>query len=611
MPPRSGSMSLKLLLALTMAGLAAGLVASQPSYAAGTKKARPILADASQELPVYPSPYANYLVGRFAMAQGDVETAAQALRAVSMADTDDSDLREKAFLINILSGDIQRAAALSEDMTPTTETSRAMTYLVDALTAVKAGKRSKAVKAIEALYKLNPHDRNGVLLRPFILAMGGKWKAALSDSGDAELAANDNDRLPVYLIKAERARLYEMRGKAKQAEALYKSLYQPGAASFIFGPDYAGFLERQGRKEEARPIWQMLADQSRDEKAMDALKAMDSATYKPPELPGLTQSMAQALFVSATVSFSERNTELALATLNLSLYLDPESDRARVFLGQLQNELKNKDGADTAWASIAPDSPYYSEAVLRRVWAARADEQTEKALTLVDQGLARDPDNLSLIIEKSSLLHEQEKDTQALAVINDRIARRGDADFGWQAWFSQAIIYDSLNQWPEAEAAIKKAQALNPKQPEILNFLGYGWINRGLHISEGMDLVREAIKANPKSGAIIDSLGWGYYKQGNYEQALSFIEQAVLMDPADAEINEHLGDVYKALGRDTEAGYEWARVLTLKLSDRQAASVRRKLEANAEGLEKATVKTPKSAQSTALNDGRKSSKSHP
>jgi tetratricopeptide (TPR) repeat protein len=121
-----------------------------------------------------------------------------------------------------------------------------------------------------------------------------------------------------------------------------------------------------------------------------------------------------------------------------------------------------------------------------------------------------------------------------------------------------------------------------------------------------MDLVRSALNITPKSGAVIDSLGWGYYKLGDYEQALSFIEQAVQLEPADPEINEHLGDVYKALGRNVEAGYEWGRVLTLKTSDKQAAEVRRKIDENAAAIRIASAPAPVKAETTALNDAPKS-----
>ncbi len=176
----------------------------------------------------------------------------------------------------------------------------------------------------------------------------------------------------------------------------------------------------------------------------------------------------------------------------------------------------------------------------------------------------------------------------------------------WQTLLLQAIIYDSLDRWDDAEATIKKAQALNGARPEIQNFLGYGWINRGTHIEDGMALVRLALKSNPKSGAIMDSLGWGYYKLGDYDQALGFIEQAVQLDPSDAEVNEHLGDVYKAMGRSTEAGYEWNRVLSLKITDKQAAEVRRKIDENAQTLHVVQSVKPKSdGETTAMNNEHK------
>lgn len=582
-------------------GLAIG---GQVSASEKVAPPRVIYANARQELSVYPSPYANYLVGRFAMAQGDVSTAAKAMSAATIADPSNGDLREKAFLISILGGDIDRAATVAQGMTATTDTSQLMVSLVGAIRAVKADKPAPALKSIDALLKVNPHDRNGLLLRPYILAMNGQWKAAFDESGDATLQDNDRDRLLSYLVKADRARINEIKGNKADAEAIYKSLYQPGAASFIFGPDYAGFLERQGRTDEAKTIWQAIVDQTNDVVAQQALKRLANNSGRAPALPGLTESMAQALFVSSTVSFSEHDSEFALASLHLSLYLDNKSDRERIFLGQVQSELKDTEAADAAWASIKPDSPFYNESILRRVWAMRGDDKLDPALALVDQALSRDPDNLSLIVEKTGILHAMDKDADALALLDARIQRAGDTDFGWQALYTQAIVYEGLDRWSDAEVAIKKAQALNGNQPEILNFLGYGWVNRGEQVDQGMDLIRQALKVSPKSGAIIDSLGWGYYKKGQYDQALDFIEQAVQMEPADPEINEHLGDVYKALGRSTEAGYEWQRVLTLKTTERQAETVRKKLDANAASLKMADSK-PK-ATTTALNDERKS-----
>ncbi len=546
--------------------------------------ARPIMADAAHELGIYPSPYANYLIGRFAMSQGDVATASGALTAASAGDPQNADLRQKAFLVAVLDGNIDQAYAMSTDFPSSDDLSSAMHQTIGVVAAVRQGRDGQAGKSLDALLKIDASDRTGILLKPYVLALNGDIKGALDDSGDAALSQDDRNRLVVYFVKAERARIQEIKGHPAEAEAIYKTLYQPGAASFFFGPDYAAFLERQGRKDDARAVWQSIASLGDDANAAAALKRLDSSGYTKPALPDLKQSMAQALFLSSTLYYSDRATELSLANLRLSLYLDPNGDRQRIFLGQIEQDLKDPTAAEAAWASVPSTSPLYSEATLRRIWSLRGRDQADDALDLVNQVLATDPDNLGYTVEKASLLQAREDNAGALKVINDRIQRAGTTDFTWQAWFLQAMVYDSLDQWDNAETAIKKAQAIDATRPEIMNFLGYGWINRGLHVKEGMDLIRQALAIDPKSGAIVDSLGWGYYKLGDYANALTYVEQAVQLAPSDAEVNEHLGDVYKALGRDVEAGYEWQRALSLEVSASEATEIHQKLDANTEAL---------------------------
>ncbi|MNT90743.1 hypothetical protein D3C72_2317160 [compost metagenome] len=48
-------------------------------------------------------------------------------------------------------------------------------------------------------------------------------------------------------------------------------------------------------------------------------------------------------------------------------------------------------------------------------------------------------------------------------------------------------------------------------------------------------------------------------------------------EPANAEINDHLGDAYWAVGRQREAGFQWNRVLTLEVEAERKAEVQAKL----------------------------------
>ena len=55
---------------------------------------------------------------------------------------------------------------------------------------------------------------------------------------------------------------------------------------------------------------------------------------------------------------------------------------------------------------------------------------------------------------------------------------------------------------------MKKALELKPEQPHVLNYLGYSWIDRGLHLDEAMKMIKRAVDQRPDDGYIVDSLGW-------------------------------------------------------------------------------------------------------
>ena len=96
----------------------------------------------------------------------------------------------------------------------------------------------------------------------------------------------------------------------------------------------------------------------------------------------------------------------------------------------------------------------------------------------------------------------------------------------------------------------------------------------------------KALELDPNSGAITDSLGWAHYKLGQYNEAKTRLEDAVVLAPSSATIIDHLGDVYWKLGRFREAGYQWQRALEFDPTDEERAAIRTKLKG---GLEAAAA----------------------
>ncbi len=116
----------------------------------------------------------------------------------------------------------------------------------------------------------------------------------------------------------------------------------------------------------------------------------------------------------------------------------------------------------------------------------------------------------------------------------------------------------------------------------MLNYLGYSWIDMGVHLDEGMDLIRKAVELRPRSGFIVDSLGWAYFRLGKYSDAVEQLERAVELMPSDPVVNDHLGDAYWRVGRKLEATFQWNHALANKPEAGDEARIKEKLQVGLE-----------------------------
>lgn len=136
----------------------------------------------------------------------------------------------------------------------------------------------------------------------------------------------------------------------------------------------------------------------------------------------------------------------------------------------------------------------------------------------------------------------------------------------WFYYYQYGVALTEQNKWALAENNFLTALKINPNAPEVLNFLGYSWIERKKNIGESIVMLKKANALAPNNGAILDSLGWAYYNLGKYELARGYLEKAGQLVASDPDINSHLGDVYWQLNEKTTAKLFWQKSLE-KTSD--------------------------------------------
>lgn len=292
-----------------------------------------------------------------------------------------------------------------------------------------------------------------------------------------------------------------------------------------------------------------------------------------------SDGIAEVFFSVATALNSEADPVYTLLHLRVAGFLRPDHVDAVLLTADVLDRLGQHQLAVETYAAFPPDDPAFVTAEIGRAGALRSLGDTEAAIGAL-QALAESHGNLFRVqFSLGDMLRMQERFDEAEVAYGAAIdlLPAVTAD-DWVIFFYRGICHEQSKDWEAAEADFRRALDLNPTQPQVLNYLGYGLVDRGEKLDEALGLIEKAVAADPNRGYIIDSLAWAYFRLGRYDEALEPMERASLLEPVDPIVTDHLGDVYWMVGRKLEARFQWRRALSFDPTEKDAERIRRKLD---------------------------------
>jgi tetratricopeptide (TPR) repeat protein len=338
------------------------------------------------------------------------------------------------------------------------------------------------------------------------------------------------------------------------------------------------------------------ASQGNKQKALDAISVGDNLLPNYAPLKALRQSIESGEKPKQQVENAAQGAAAVLfsvgAALNrdgaediVSLYLqtanalDPDSADTLVLLGGIAEKQEQMDRAIEFYQKVPADSPMRRISELQLGLALAQGGKVEEARKHLQQLIASDPKDIRSYLAYGSVLSDA-KDYPAMADNYDKAVEAigslpGRAD--WTVFFQRGIAYERLKKWDQAEPNFRKALELNPDQPQVLNYLGYSWIDMNKNLDEGLTMIKKAVDLRPDDGYIIDSLGWAYYRLNRFDDAVAELEKAAEIKAGDATINDHLGDAYWHVGRKLEAVYQWNRALNSQPEEAEIPKIKDKI----------------------------------
>ena len=565
---------------LTAAALAALIAAATPALAEPLEVAGPVRFVDFSDVPVDArgrSSYGLFLAGRNAMALGESSTGADYLAAAASAEPGQERLRDQAFTSALLAGDLDVAARLSPSGEGVSSTVSEAGRLVSAVRDFGDGDVGVA-NAMLAQQPIGfPHARAGLFVQPWIAAAAGDWDRALAEP------PAQADPLARLFANYHRALLLERRRDYDTAESILRDLANVAQTAPLFRTAYGEFLERRGRRDEALAVFDAAIEAGATDLTTRLARERAASGGRPVPQPTLIEGASLGLGAAAAAALAEENNEFAAVYLRLALGLD-DSDQTRLLLGQTLEDAGLTNAAREAFVGVGSDEPLlYAAARQQLAWSYQEEDMDEEAVVHAREALNAAPDDPQAVYGLAGLLTAQERYQEALELLNGPALNTEDQN--WQVRFTRGAVYESLGRFEEAEAELWAALQDQPDNAEVLNYLGYMWVDSGQRVHQGAEMIARAVAAEPDSGHIQDSLGWAQYRQGQYEAAVETLELAVSLEPGDPTINDHLGDAYWRVGRRREAGFQWSRALSLDPEPDLRAQVQAKLDS---GLEAAT-----------------------
>ncbi|MGC1750320.1 MAG: tetratricopeptide repeat protein [Pseudolabrys sp.] len=519
----------------------------------------------------------SYLAARHAGQQRDGAAAAAYYRAALKRDPSNGELLDRAFLSFLVDGDVDEAVKFAERVAQADKSDRVARLVL----GVNSLKRKQYVSARRDLAQ----SIRGPITDLTATLLSAWGNLGVNDSKGA-IAAIDHLAGPEWyaIFKDLHAGLiYDVAGNQKEAGKRLERAYKLDSTALRVVQAYGSWVSRNRSPKEAQTVFETfekaLPRHPLVVEAMDKLKAGEKL---PPLVANVQAGAAEALYGLGASLGRRGGEDLALVYLQLSLFLSPNHPLALLSLADLYEALKKPELAIKIYDRVPTNSPLHRNAAIQMAANLDSLDRADEAQKHLEALIKQNPDDLETVMALGNVLRGHKKFAECANVYSKGAsAIQKPEKSNWVVFYFRGICYERSKQWAKAEADLTKALELFPDQPHVLNYLGYSWIDQGIKLDEGMEMIKKAVQQRPDDGYIVDSLGWAYYRVGNYEEATKQLERAIELKPEDPTINDHLGDAYWRVGRVLEARFQWAHARDLKPDAEDLPKIEEKLK---EGL---------------------------
>ncbi len=510
----------------------------------------------------------SYLSGRFAQNNQDWQQANKYTNQALKIDQENKELREKALIFSLGSGDFKNSRAIAKQVFKTSQEDRelALIFLIsDKLANNSQQSIQEGLQLISQLSNEGFGYYTGPLLKAWSLVGLKKNKEALKTLENSELVEDSIYQFHAGLIN-------DFIGNKSKAKKHFTTALTSGIGmhnALII----AKFYQDNGHKDMANMVYKSI-DSSVDNKSFQI--SDNSDLYY---INNINDGAALAVFDLASILYERKSYDSALIYSQIAHNISADIPFIQIVIGDVHAVLGDYNTAISKYKKIENNKSLSLISKSRIAEAFEMQGNYDRAIETLQSIAAYDQSNYHVLMQIGDIYKNNNKYLDAIKYYNDALSRIDNLEAKHSNLiYARGVLFDNINDWSNAEKDMIKALELDGNNPSILNYLGYAWTEKGVNLTKSLEMIKKALTLSPDDGYIMDSYGWALYKNDNIEEAVTWLEKALSYVPTDSTINEHLGDVYWELNRKREARFQWEHARKLNNSKQFTDKIDNKLK---------------------------------
>lgn len=426
-----------------------------------------------------------------------------------------------------------------------------------ALILLSEKQRDAAEKLLAEIFNLEPNNTNALILRSKLSLKDGQTQDAIADLR-AALKNNDKsiDALNLLAKAQERVRAHQL-----ALDSYHRILeLDPTDKAALLGAANINLNMNEDKRAQALLEKLVSLDQTNTTAVAMLIRLYGNqqlwakAEALLPPLLELNGTKTAGLIQQGNIKRGQNQWPQAQSYYRQALDREPEVLEA--VAGYTDGFLITKDylaAKQFLQTHIAAHPQLdYAKEMLAKVYQLEGDNKS--AIAIYQQLIAQAPKRISPVQKLGELYIGQKHYAEAEKILVNGIQGHPRAI---DLQLLLAGVYDAQSRFSDSIDIYKAILAKNPKNAIARNNYSVLLVNYFPN-DKNLTLALELAAPLADSGKplFLDTLGWAHYKNGNYQQAISYLRAAVKQLPDNEELRYHLGMAYLKNGDKISAKSE-------------------------------------------------------